>query len=136
MIPCEQFLKKKFIYGKLILFPPFRYQIHHRAPGQCEQMQGRVNNSNPSSYSQPRNNQRGTGTSNMELIPPNTPNPKAARYSVNQKSVGTEGQSQYPRPSGRGSIIIYVLNDYINNRNFEAHIDVPSHHHSHLHTYL
>lgn len=80
-----------------------RYQFHHRAPGQCEQMQGRMNNSNPSSYSQPRNNQRGTGTSSMELIPPNPPNPKAARYNVNQKSVGTEGQSQYPRPSGRGS---------------------------------
>lgn len=103
MIPCEQSWKKKFIYGKLILFPPFRYQFHHRAPGQCEQMQGRMNNSNPSSYSQPRNNQRGTGTSSMELIPPNPPNPKAARYNVNQKSVGTEGQSQYPRPSGRGS---------------------------------
>lgn len=39
----------------------------------------------------------------MELITPNPSNPKAARYSVNQKSVGTEGQSQYPRPSGRGS---------------------------------
>lgn len=91
------------IYGNLKNFPPFRYQFHHRAPGQCEQMQGRVNNSNPSSYSQPMNNQRGTVTSNMELITPNPSNPKAARYSVNQKSVGTEGQSQYPRPSGRGS---------------------------------
>ncbi|XP_061186666.1 bifunctional endo-1,4-beta-xylanase XylA-like [Saccostrea echinata] len=71
-----------------------RFQYQHSS---TQMNRGRERNFNQNSYSQTRNSQR----SNMDLIPPNPPNPKTAKYTASQRSAGA-GNSQHNRPPGGG----------------------------------
>ncbi|XP_062589362.1 homeobox protein 5-like [Saccostrea cucullata] len=72
-----------------------RFQYQQSA---SQMNRGRPRNFNQSSFhSQARNSQR----SNMDLIPPNPPNPKSAKFTANQRSSGA-GNSQQNRPTGGG----------------------------------
>lgn len=78
----------------------FRFQ-QHQSSGAIPQ-RGGDSNLNQHSLRQSRNTQRPS----MELIPPNPPNPKSARYSLNQQSA--DAGNNYKRPlgmsQGRGTV--------------------------------